>query len=819
MALAEGAQYYYFVAGADALGKPGAVSAGALATVCRRVPPRVPSHLAVTNAWTSATAQYLDVKWLTNALGDGTGTTTYEIFRGNDLAEQAAAQRGELDLNANPIVAGSPASIARIAFVPDPGTAVQQTLDIVNDGGGIANVGKTWWFAVRAVHQGPPGCGDIASALSPPIFGALRDRTAPPAPDANTIMPPVLDCLRISCINDAAPASTVSADPLDTSVLQFTAQCARRPGIANQNGATPPGTARNHSIIAAHFHVMDGATEVVPETTVVFPDDEDTVEYSWTLPLAQQSDSLDVQCRAEAPSKYLSAWAHSVATGVDPTGDHFMLHHFLAGAISQSDLDAGGYANVTLFQSIAPEPVPWPSDLHLAFSPETGRVFHPQFKGIPFPANAEQYRVYRRVEDGPLTLVGQGLRKDAASLDFEDHAPPIWNGHVHYFTQMLDESGRASAMRRLGSLRFTGDKPPTPVLLTPKPADFGGTAAAPTVTLSWICPPEHVDRFEVFFTTVKQSTGDGSGIGISALAHLLQPMPTMPTVHKVRSKFDREARIIAQLDESFLTGKVGGNFGAGPQFSVTMNLDPNLQYTVWLRALGPGGEQGDASRSLPLQWQAPVAPPANVAWPARPLPPVGAFNSGIVVVDFRDLDPATLVWTYSDNQPVHSVLLDQTPVGIHVGSVTANEDPEKFGVFNTYFGFGNHGMQLGLYSQSAIAGRADPNAQLYTAYWRLQAAAHRSTTIAAVRALPAAGCESGFSLGIRRRDPGFAADQQDRLQSLHGEWRECVQRIRSWWIPSSAGRVPIARMAIRIPLISTSWTRNRSSPARPIAIG
>jgi len=690
VALTEGAQYYYFAAGADALGKPGAVSAGVLATVCGRIPPHVPSHLAVANIWTLATSQSLDVTWLTNAAGDGTAPTTYEIFRGDDLAAHAAAQQGLLDLTANPIDPAHPTAIARIASVADP-AAAQQTLHVADDGGGLPNVGKTWWFAVRAVHQSPPGCGDLTSALSPPVFGALRNQSAPPAPAAADIAPPVLDCLRVACISDLPAANTTSSDPLDTSVVQFTAQCARR----------------NRGVIAAHLHVMDGATEVVPETALVFPEDDDMVEYSWTLPLVSLSDTLDVQCRAESTTGFLSSWADSSAAGVDPTGNQFVLYHFLAGAISEGERQDADHASDPLWASLGAPAGDWPADVHLTSSPDTGRVFHPQFS-LPFPTSSEQYRVYRRVEDGPLTLIAQGLRRGAATLNWEDPAPPVSNGHVHYFAQLLDESGRPSAMRRLGSLRFTGDKPPTPVLLTPKPADFGGTLAAPTVTLSWICPPEHVDRFEVFFKTAKPSTGTGSGSGIAAITNFSLRMATLPSVHKVTSKFEQTLRFVAPVNESFLTGKVGSGLGAGPKFSVTMTVDPNLNYSVWLRALGPGGELGDSSRSLDFQWQPPVAPPPNIAWPARPLPPVGAFNSGISVIDFRNVDPNRLIWhwSYGHVTATYSVVPDQTPVGIRVGAVPVDQQT-IFTVDST----GN--MVLGFRPGYTGSGKGDPNNQIY----------------------------------------------------------------------------------------------------------
>ena len=698
-ALPEGAQFYYFTAAGDALGRPGPACAGVLATFCVRVPPRVPTGLVVGNVWTQASAQMLDVKWRTNTVGDGTSTSLYEIFRGDDLAAHAAAQRGELDLDANPIIPASPGSIERIAVVDDPAAVPPQLLHVSDRGADASDVpaiGKTWWFAVRAVHAAPPGCDNISSSLGPPAFGALRDRTAPPAPAAADVATTV-DCLRVACVRDVDPIASVSPDSIDASVLRFTVQCQRI----------------NKGVSAAHIHVTTGATEVVPETVLVFPEDIEptdggnVVSFSWTAPLSMLGSDFTVQCRAETPGGFLSDWATADAAGVDPSGNQFMLYHFLAGAISESERLDDAHAANPLWASLGPPPADWPQDLHLAYSPDTGHIVFPHFT-FPFAANAEQFRVYRRIDDGPLTLIKQGLRNGAVSLAFDDEAPPSWNAHVHYFTQMLDENGRGSAMLKLKTLRFTGDTPPTPVLLTPKPADFGGNAAAPTLTLSWICPPEHVDRFEVFFKTANPPSPSGNASGISAVVNLMRRPLLLPSVHATRSKYDFSRQVIAVLDESFLTGRVGGGLGAGPKFTVTMNLDPNLKYTVWLRALGPNGETGDSSRTIDFKWQAPGPPPANIAWPARPLPPVAAFNSGITVIDFSDVDPLRYIWrwNYAHNQPTLTVTPDQTPVGIRVGSVPVD--------YQTLFSIDSSGnLTLGFRPGYTGFGKSDPNAQLY----------------------------------------------------------------------------------------------------------
>jgi hypothetical protein len=356
--------------------------------------------------------------------------------------------------------------------------------------------------------------------------------------------------------------------------------------------------------------------------------------------------------------------------------------------------------------------------LHLVVSPATSKIFHPTFC-LPLAPGAEQYRVYRRVADGPLTLIAQGLQSysgPGCTLTIEDQSPPVSNGQVHYFAQLLDEQGRGSAMRKLGALRFTGDKPPTPVLLTPQAADYGGTLTAPTITLTWVCPPEHVERFEVLFQTAKPPSNPDQGISsiVGNLSVLTRKAAAVPTYYKVTSKLNPFSQKIARIEQSFLTGRVGGDFGPGPRFSLPMQVDPSLSYTVWLRALGPNGESSDNSRSIEFQWQPPAPPPAAIAWPARPLPPVAPFNSGINVVDFSDIPADRLTWATTVNGavalPLLSVNVDSTPVGIRVGSLVVDSDAERHG-FDSASPFGPI-----LYTPPAskMFGKGDPNQQVFT---------------------------------------------------------------------------------------------------------
>jgi hypothetical protein len=132
-----------------------------------------------------------------------------------------------------------------------------------------------------------------------------------------------------------------------------------------------------------------------------------------------------------------------------------------------------------------------------------------------------------------------------------------------------------------------------------------------------------------------------------------------------------------------------------------------------MRALGPGGEPGDQSGSVEFQWMPPAAPPGNIAWPTRPLPPVATFSTNIQVVDFRDLPDSRLIWSYAQGRllsiPQLSVAVDSTPVGIRVGSL-AVDDRSILSVSTTP----PFGPLLYAPGNSKSAGLADPNLQVFT---------------------------------------------------------------------------------------------------------
>ncbi len=699
-ALPEGTRVYYFAAAVDLLGRPGLVSAGVSAVFCQRLPPPLPARFAVRNAGTLAVGQYFDVSWLQNTVGAGISTSRYEIFRGDDLAAHAKALNGELDLAADPIDPAQPTAIQRVGVVLDPALDPAETLVFADTGvpANEANFGKTWWFAIRAVHVGPPGCGEVASALSPPLFAALRQRQGPEAPSPNQIDTgdDCLRTLRVACITAEAASEVVSAAALDPSLAHFRARCERR----------------THAISAAEFRVIDvgSGEELVATVRVEFPEGDDAAELPFTRSLATALRNTEVQCRAVAFDGSLSRWAAghlgSRAPGVQ-TADHYMRHSFRADCIAESERLAHlaeatrlGRAPDELWASLG-DLLPGECDTTralLTVSPDSGRVLPIRIRLLLTPGTAE-YRIYRRIDEGELSLIAQGLTgpvAPGASVERFDDAPPVTACTVSYYAQFLDENGNASPLALVWSRKILSPTPPpAPLLKQPVLADMGGTGAAPLVTLTWVCPPQTVARFEVFVHTASVRPPGSPPPAAATNKLFLNPAATKSIFGALLTQLSVSDRVI--VDRSFLTGKVGGDFGTGPRFTLPLEVDTDYEYTVWLRGIGPNGETGECSRQVTCRWQAPRVAAGSIPWPQRPLPPVGAFHASIAAVDLSDI-------------PVElraDVDVDATPVGIRVGAIPIGDTEE--------FSLGSHGrLAFAAVWGSTAQGRHDPNTQLFT---------------------------------------------------------------------------------------------------------
>jgi len=585
-----GAQYFYYVAARDVLGRDGILSTGLLATVCDRMPPYPPTGVHVQNDYqydpvTQTSTQTLEVRWKQSTQTND-AVVNYWIYRWLNVAQMNALS-GDI-------------SNHLIAVVPHiPGATNNTYLD---DGTGSPTAlnayGETFWYSVRAGDAG--ACGQNLSGAGGPAFGVLRNRQGPAAATGS---------LEFNCLEpivSVLPGSTPYLYPLPSDTVNYDLflNCARtdaRFEWAEFYGIATYTPARGGSpyVVSNYF----GPLYFLGNTNVW---------WWWTPPRAPTqinapfTVSLQVWCRAALANGKISNFA---VTKVNPfTSDLFANVPFQADAASirtnptrdQSDCrehdPGGGGGGVLASNSICAHVLPSPG--------------------------SKEYRIYRRVDDGPLSLLDAGAVSNAAfTITACDNAPPANGGTMCYYAQMFDENGNPSPMAVLGCVDSAPFAPlPVPVLA--KPTSAGGQSS-PGMTLSWFCPPYGVQRFEVRIAGLPTAPNTNT-----ADATLTQFSTTLsctgaPPAYMVCTNFGTNLTLPFY---SYTTPLAGPGFGAnGPDFQVPCNIEFGKTYLIVVRALGKNGNVGGFSELKTFVWAPPATPSGpQVPWPARGLPGTNA---------------------------------------------------------------------------------------------------------------------------------------------------------------------------------------------------
>src|ERR1019366_7854030 len=298
-----------------------------------------------------------------------------------------------------------------------------------------------------------------------------------------------------------------------------------------------------------------------------------------------------------------------------------------------------------------------------------------------------EYRLYRSVNEGPLTLIGQGAAvydplNPGRTLVRTDDAMPPSAAHLCYFVQLLDEHGNGSPMVLIGCKEIKPAKLPRPVLAEPQPA---GDNNNPQAVLNWFCPTAGVNRFEVKIERAdKPGSGQPTGLTSSKLIKLVSfnPLP------RYAGLFAENSFVLAHFDESQLTPPVGVNFGPGPQFTLNASVVPNVPYHITVAAQDDQGNSGDPSQVWTFIWKPPV-PLITVPWPARPLPPAAPFDDAPADAAL-DLAPRVSAVLFTDFNG--HIADSRYPVGIRFAQLgtpyfNGNVSNTNLAVYNVYPGF------------------------------------------------------------------------------------------------------------------------------------
>ena len=630
-----GAQYFYYVTARDVLGRDGILSTGLLATICDRMPPYPPTHVHVLNNYqydpvSMTSTQALQVVWNQNTQTNDT-VTNYWVYRWVNIAQMNQLS-GDVSNNLIAVVPAIPGGTNNSYLDVGPGSPTA-----------LGAYGETYWYSVRAGDAG--ACGQNLSGQGGPAFGVLRNRQGPAAATGSiefNCLEPVVSALQSATFYlYPLPSDTVNYDLLLNCVRTDSRfDWAEFYGIATYSyaaGGIP-------TVVSNYF----GPLYFLGNTNVF---------WWWTPPRnpggtnSNATVSLQIWCRAALANGKISNFAVSQ---VNPfSSDLYAYVPFQADAVSvrTSTSTTGDKRN-------------------------TGCVEHDPGGGgggvfatnnicvnVNPSAGSKEYRIYRRIDNGPLTLLDAGeVTNTALTITSCDNAPPANGGTMCFYAQMLDVNGNPGPMTVLGCIDTAPVSPlPVPVLAK---LTSTGSQSAPGMMVPWFCPPYGVQRFEVRIAGLP--TAPNTNTANTAITQFSTSLSCTgaPPAYMTCTNFGTNLTLPFY---SYTTPMAGPGFGNnGPDFTVPCNIEFGKTYIATVRALGKNGNAGAFSDFKTFYWAPPSTPTGpHVPWPARGLPgtnanflAVGAYLSpsspapGLRTASYTGNAILIAAVVFSDRQPI-----------------------------------------------------------------------------------------------------------------------------------------------------------------------
>lgn len=578
-----GARFYYFTAARDLLGRDGLLSPGAEVLICDKLMPNVMGRIRVVNDYLydgTTNLHSLRVIWpqASNAPTSDETIKRYWVYRWDNTTQ----------INSN-LASPSNHLVAIVNHIP--GLPENSYLD---NGPGAptapADYARTFWYTVRAEDIG--ACGGNLSPPSAAVSGTLREYEGPDGP---------FGVVRGRCLSPFTQVNVTSTNPAagTPDVLDFAVDFIRDSDrIAWMEGTVELRRGTN------------SLTTIATDRLYFLPNSRSN---RWTFKLPGQFQVSQAFFRARAGMNDGQISGYPLAVGNVGKLDEDTELQFRARAYLDVRRDSQ-------------------CDVHIANAPEGSNNIIPIEIEIAPTAGSREYRLYRRINDGPLQLICQRTWPAAnpppliLCLDFSF---PPGGGRICYYGQLLDEHGNGSRLTRLGC------KLVAPVLPLPKPMltkiNPDGNEAAPQMTLRWFCPPYGVERFQIGIfkpANTNQSANAPILSQASVEKHILSANVKFLDTFTTNQETNNTPPPAGEFGV-FTTPVIGNGtaYGSGPEFILPVNVAKGVKYAVWVRAVGITGEHGEKSNIETFEWGLPDTNTLpTVAWPQRALPPV---NSGV----------------------------------------------------------------------------------------------------------------------------------------------------------------------------------------------
>lgn len=237
--------------------------------------------------------------------------------------------------------------------------------------------------------------------------------------------------------------------------------------------------------------------------------------------------------------------------------------------------------------------------------------------GLTLPVGTHEYRLYRRIDDGPLTLLKQDTGTwDVSALKttvFQDGFVPPAGGAIYYFGQAFDEHGNAGPMALLDKRVEALPELPVPVV---NALEADGTSAAPLLFVRASCPSPGVARLWIKMTPEPEATSN----------LVTEATPPGSLFNFKPGSIPKDAQAVTS--KTVTVGEFNVPDDQPLIYTRSIAIKQNTEYTFQICALDAYGNQGPWSSPQTFTWKPPLQAD-DVAWPVRPYPQVGSWNGGI----------------------------------------------------------------------------------------------------------------------------------------------------------------------------------------------
>ncbi len=580
----DGDSFAYFVVARDLLGRGGVPSEGRSVVVKDRMPPNPPVKVKVRSVahYNGTTRdQRFFIEWQPPELPVGETISSWAVFRWRTPHEMTTKGLILDDMLHRPdknLIAILPVGQTTFtddgSVTPPPWAEIDEPPPSVPD-----DTGKTYFYTIRAIDG---SLSQNLSGHSSPAWGVLRDRAGPDGVEGNLNF------------NVRTPALTFD------SFTQVTMQ-----GLTNDQGhllltcAATPAEGWDYAEFAMGYQTP------VPLGRATFKKAGAQAVAALRRTLPTYAGDSQFLCRVGTKNGRVTSWVPTTSNSPGPQENRYLLVLW----------------NATIISTMTSGPsTDW---VHEAVDPLTGTMTDVTGKFSPSPG-AKEYKVYRRVDGGPQTLIVSG-KIIADPVNWTDPNPVAANCTVCYYLQLFDEHGNAGPLVQQDECLDYGDSSylPTPIL-EPLTSTAG---LPPRLRTTWFSNIAGVQRFEVW---VGRKSGNQPGSTGSGLSNdLVTDHPNNLTDVEGTEGIDFAV---------FETGLARHlNTTGSPEFSFTLPMSLTDTYTVMVRAVGEGqfgARQAGAFSNVEAfsyaQHKSAVSP--VVPWPDRPLPPKADFHTGVSAV-------------------------------------------------------------------------------------------------------------------------------------------------------------------------------------------